>query len=145
MWDGVREGWGLGWGGVGAHAFIHTGHCYSRKQHGDADNGTVGLSDSLLLLCGFVHSERSAECLLFYKAVGVNVEIEATCCMKQLRHYACCRPATLRGKRVKLLMETWLWSLKAHLVHVVWTFTFFFLKSADGLELLFLISPFYKK
>lgn len=38
---------------------------------------------------------------LFYKAVGVNVEIEATCCTKQLRHYACCRPATLRGRRVQ--------------------------------------------
>lgn len=35
------------------------------------------------------------------KAVGVNVEIEATCCMKQLRHYACCWPATLKGRRVQ--------------------------------------------
>ena len=27
-----------------------------------------------------------------HRAVGVNVEIQTTCCMKQLRHYACCRP-----------------------------------------------------
>lgn len=37
----------------------------------------------------------------FNKAAGVNVEIEATCCMKQLRHYACCWSAPLRGRRAQ--------------------------------------------
>jgi len=38
---------------------------------------------------------------LFYEAAGENVEAEATYCMKQLRHYACCRPTTLKGRRVQ--------------------------------------------
>lgn len=38
---------------------------------------------------------------LSQQSAGVNVEMEATCCMKQLRHYACCWPAPLRGGRVQ--------------------------------------------
>lgn len=78
----------------------------------------------------------------FYKAVGVNVEIEATCCMKQLRHYACCRPATLRGRRVQAADGDLAVELKStsgtHCED-------FFLKSADGLELLLKIFQFYQK
>lgn len=58
--------------------------------------------DSLLLLLlfsGFAPAEISAGSLFLTELRGVNVETQATGCMKQLRHYACCRPPTLRGKR----------------------------------------------
>lgn len=76
---------------------------------------------------------RDLQNALFLQSAGVNVEIEATCCMKQLRHYACCRPATLRGRRVQaadgdLAAEQHIWYTLCGLS--------FFLKSADGLELL---------
>lgn len=33
---------GGGWGGVGGALHLSTGHCYSRRQHGDCHNGAAG-------------------------------------------------------------------------------------------------------
>ena len=76
------------------------GHCYSRKQHGDVTKELLG-EQTLFSSSVGLFTVRDLQNAPFSKAVGVNVEIEATCCMKQLRHYACCRPATLRGRRVQ--------------------------------------------
>lgn len=62
------------------------------------------------------------------------MEIEATCCMKQLRHYACCRAATLRGSRVQAADGDL--AVEPKSTSGTRCVDFFFLKTADGLELL---------
>lgn len=91
----VREGWGLGY--EARHS--SPGHCYSKKQHGDVHNGALGITESFSSV-GLFTVRKELQNVFFSRAMGENVETEATCCMKQLRHYACCRPATLRGRRV---------------------------------------------
>lgn len=65
-----RSGEGGGWGLGREEVHSSTGHCYSRRQHGGCHNGAVGWTDSLLLLCGFAHSERSTECPFFLQSCG---------------------------------------------------------------------------
>ena len=85
-----------------------------------------------------------------HRAVGVNVEIQTTCCMKQLRHYACCRPdapAPPRLREVRVQAADGDLAVEQNSTsgtRFVDTF-FSFLKSTDGLEFFFLnFSVLYK-
>lgn len=62
------------------------------------------------------------------------MEIEATCCLKQLRHYACCWPATLRGRRVQAVDGEL--AVEPKSTSGTCSVDLLFLESADGLEFL---------